>query len=393
MTHLAVEASKIFLPTENPSTHPAGVATMPGMIEGDTTPVLWLCGPPGVGKSTIGWHIRHRLTGAAFVDIDQLGMCYPEPPADPGRHLLKASNLAAVLDGFRAAGVRCVVVAGVVDPALGVRRDLIPNAELTAVWLRAGRGDLDRRLDGRPGHPPLPDELLAGNAALDASGFADAVVDTTGLPIGKVVDLVREAVGQWPPRTAEGPSRQVPPSAAAGPVLWICGPTGVGKSAVTFDVYMRVLRTGRKAAYIDLDQIGFFDESSGDHRLKAHNVAAMWRIYRAAGTEFLHICGAVEDAASLGIYSELLPDLTVCRLRAGRRALTDRILLRGRGGGWPQPGDPLLGRPVEQLLNIVNDAAAADSAQIGDVRIDTDALSVTEVADAVVARTGWADLG
>ena len=371
---------------------------MPGMVEADAIPVLWLCGPPGVGKSTIGWRIRQELAGAAFVDIDQLGMCYPEPPADPGRHRLKAENLRVVLDGFRGAGARCVVVAGVVDPEVGVHSGLVPNAQLTVIRLRADRDDLAVRLAGRPGDTPLSEDLAAEAIALDSSTFADAVVDTTGLSAAEVVDLVREAIGPWLSQPTESRVEQASPAAAEGPVLWLCGPTGVGKSAVAFEIYIRVLRSGAKAAYIDLDQIGFYNEASSDHRLKAHNVAAMWRIYRAAGAEVLHICGPVESLAAFDIYAALLPDLTVCRLGAQRPALTDRILLRGRGGGWSQPGDPLLGRPVEQLLDVVDGAVAANDVEIGDmcdvcdVCIDTDALSVVEVAHAVVAGTGWAGL-
>ena len=47
----------------------------------DTIPVLWLCGPPGAGKSTVGWAIYSQLVQSglqtAYVDIDQLGICYP----------------------------------------------------------------------------------------------------------------------------------------------------------------------------------------------------------------------------------------------------------------------------------------------------------------------------
>jgi adenylylsulfate kinase-like enzyme len=82
-------------------------------------PLLWLCGPAGVGKTTVRYQVYSALVSAGvpagFVDIDQLGMCYPETAADPGRHRLQARNLAAVVAGHRASGARCVVVTGVVD--------------------------------------------------------------------------------------------------------------------------------------------------------------------------------------------------------------------------------------------------------------------------------------
>jgi adenylylsulfate kinase-like enzyme len=79
-------------------------------VIGDLIPVLWLCGPPGVGKSTVGWEIIAQLTEAGieagYIDIDQLGMCYPEPVADPGRHRMKAQNLGAVVANYRAGAYR-----------------------------------------------------------------------------------------------------------------------------------------------------------------------------------------------------------------------------------------------------------------------------------------------
>jgi len=55
--------------------------------------VLWLGGPSGVGKSTVGWELHQLLDGTAYVDTDQLGLCYPETAADPCSHRLKARNL------------------------------------------------------------------------------------------------------------------------------------------------------------------------------------------------------------------------------------------------------------------------------------------------------------
>src|SRR5262245_11761057 len=79
--------------------------------------VLWICGPPGVGKSTVAWaiftHLRGAETPVAYIDIDQLGMCYPEPAGDPTRNLMKARNLAAAAETFRAQGAEVLVVSGV----------------------------------------------------------------------------------------------------------------------------------------------------------------------------------------------------------------------------------------------------------------------------------------
>ncbi len=110
------------------------------MVIGDLIPVLWLCGPPGVGKSTVGWEIFAQLTEtgieAGDVDIDQLGMCYPERVSDPGRHRMKAQNLGAVVANYRAAGARCVIVSGVAGPDRGLHAGMVPLAAFTVCRLR-----------------------------------------------------------------------------------------------------------------------------------------------------------------------------------------------------------------------------------------------------------------
>jgi molybdopterin-guanine dinucleotide biosynthesis protein len=67
-------------------------------------PTLWVCGPPGVGKTTVGWELFSQLTRAGvragYVDVDQLGICYPEPASDPGRHRLKVGNLDPIAANF-----------------------------------------------------------------------------------------------------------------------------------------------------------------------------------------------------------------------------------------------------------------------------------------------------
>jgi hypothetical protein len=114
--------------------------------------------------------------------------------------------------------------------------------------------------------------------------------------------------------------------------MLMCGPTGVGKSTIGFELYLGSLRAGLMAGYVDLGQLAFIDPGASDdpgwHRLKAHNLAAIWQTYHAARR-----------------------DHTLCRLHTGRAELTRRIMSRGAGGSWARPGDPLRGQPDAYLRN------------------------------------------
>ena len=370
-----------------------------------TIPVLWLCGPPGVGKTVVGWETYSRLVRSgfqsAYVDIDQLGICYPAPAADPGRHRMKARNLGGVVANFRADGARCLVVSGVVDASAGVPAEEIDQGVVTLCLLRADRDELARRFVDR-GSPAGQIHLVLQEAAdLDAGQVADVTVDTTGLPVAEVVRRIQERTGGWPALTDPGRRATVVRpvgrgmGVADGPILWLCGVTGTGKSAVGFAVYQRALSAGLMAAYVDLDQIGFSGPAVAGHGIRARNLAALWQTYRAGGAQGLVVTGPAEDQAAVSAYADALPaaTFTLCRLHAGRDELTRRIMLRGRGSSWRQPGDPLTGQPAASLLRVADQAAmqadALERAAIG-LRIDTDGRAVAELADAVVARSEWA---
>jgi hypothetical protein len=221
-------------------------------------PVLWLCGPPGVGKTAVAWEIYERLDRAgsapAYVDVDQLGMCYPPQASDPDRHMLKARNVAALRANFSAAGARCLVVSGVVDASRGPEVGLLGGAPITVGRLRADPAELRGRLDRRPASFARPDAAVEEADLLDRSTFAHWSVDTTGLSVGEVANRVLAETGNWPPTGMDrgdwSPTVNDANVGASGEVLWLCGTTGVGKSTVGFRVYVNgsPAKVGRASA-------------------------------------------------------------------------------------------------------------------------------------------------
>ena len=361
-----------------------------------TTPVLWLFGPPGVGKSTVGWEMyRHLAVGGmacAYVDIDQLGMCYPERCSDPGRYRLKERNLGAVVTNFAGTGACGVVVSGVVDPVDGVDLAGLAGLDVTLCRLRADPGALHQRLHSRRGSSATVQDVIAEATALDSCRRAGALVDTTGLTVEQTVHRVLQACGWAPasdPREPVTGSRGRPPSSAGGRVVWLCGPSGVGKSTIGFALYRRLLQAGLTAGYVDADQVGFCAVAPDDHWLKARNLAAVWENYRSAGAEALVVAGPVHDADVASAYETVLPRASFAwfRLHAGPSELARRIGTRQEGGSWPQPGDPVRGASPDQLHQAVADATAqaVELDRVGTgTRVNTDRLSVEESADVIL---------
>jgi len=374
-------------------------------VGNDRFSVLWLCGQPGAGKSAVGWALYDALARssvrAGFIDIDQLGIFLPAPWDDPERFRLKERNVAAVAANFRASGGRALVVSGELGLSTPISAATVPGASLTVCRLRASPSELRRRLTARGAPAELAAAWVREPEEPDASSLADTWVDTDGLAIADVVGLVRERCGGWPPEgvgaRTDAKEPPVPAATAAGEVLLLCGATGVGKSAVGFEIFQRQLRARQTAAYVDLGQLGFISPipagDPGGHRLRARNLADLWQAYHRAGARRLILSGPVPDARAAECYIDALPaaDVTVCRLHAGAAELARRISRRGQGLDWPEPGDALIGQPETRLRMVAELAAtnaeALEHAGLGDLRIDTDGLSVREAAN--LASREW----
>jgi len=407
-------------------------------VDDRALPVLWLYGPGGVGKTAVGWELFRGLgregVPVGYVDIDQLGICYgaptaedwaPEPAGDRVRHRLKSRGLDVVAARFREAGARGLVVSGIVDPEHGIDTSLLPHAAVTPCRLRVDRDEQLRRLTarGRPGE--ALDEILRDAGELDRNGLPGVVVDTTGLGVADVVRRVSRATSGWPGAGAARPSSgsgsgpgsgpgsgsgsgsddgspvDAPGPDAPGEVLWLCGPTGVGKSTVAWSVYVKSRLAGQHTAFLDLDQVGFLSPASagdpGSHRLKAGNLAGIWRTFAASGARRLVVLGPLDRPEAAEVYRAALPAATVtlCRMGVGRARLAERIARRGRGEapGGGMAGDELTGLSQEALREVGDrawaEAVALARSGVADFSVDTDGRTGPEIAEEILDRAGW----
>jgi hypothetical protein len=70
-------------------------------------------------------------------------------------------------------------------------------------------------------------------------------------------------------------------------VLRLCGPPGVGKSAAGWALYAGLARSGARAGFADIDQLGMClpapPQDPERYRLKERNLSAVTGNFRAAG--------------------------------------------------------------------------------------------------------------
>ena len=171
------------------------------------------------------------------------------------------------------------------------------------------------------------------------------------------------------------------------PVLWLYGPSGVGKSTAAWVLWTRLWRDGVRAAHVDIDQVSMCygpptpdrwapepAHDPGRHRLQTLNLDAVAANARDAGAACLVVSGVVDPEH--GIDRGLLPNvaLTPIRLRADVDELRRRLGVRGR--------------PDEPLDEILRDAVALD--RLSGASIDTTGLDVNEVVERISKHIeGW----
>lgn len=353
------------------------------MVTNARLPVLWLCGAPATGKSTVAWRVFSDLAEqglcVAYLDIDQIGMLQPPPDADLNGHRFKVDNLAGMMRNYRAAGSQVLVLSGVIDPERGDDfAEAAVDADITFCHLTVGGPTLRERLAARGCSSEAADAAVIMMSGLADASFVTTVIDTTSRdPVG----LAREAA-RLVTAGSSRPHSQELLECSVGEVTIVIGPRAVGKSSVSWGVAMRRWASGERTVYVDLDQVGFLRPAPSDASLQAANLGVIWRNALSRGANRLIANGMVTTNESLAILRHAVRPsaVQVLRLAANPDALWERIQVRSTGGPARLINDELENAPpdVQRHVHRVAVEQGVDLAafNLGDDVIDTTNLSV-----------------
>ncbi len=351
-------------------------------------PVLWLCGAPATGKSTVAWQLFTDLGAegqdVAYVDIDQLGMLYPVSETDPDRASIKATNLAAVIEGHRCAGARSLILSGVLDPGTipTFVRACDGTGAFTFCHLTVDELTLRDRLKARSWPDDAGDASMAGMRALSMAAGIDAILETSGRTVTEVVSDVRPLL-RLLPRAAEVPDCPVPGSNL--PMSVVCGPRCVGKSSVSWSMFTDSVSGGTRTGYVDLEQISFLHPiGNATWKVKAHNLFRMVRAFEAQGAKRVIVNGLVDKQTAHLLRQH--GNVHIILLTASEDQLRSRIVARVLGdGGARLAGDDLRGagenRQAVVLATAVEQGHVPDHDSFHDLLVETsqDSTSIAEL--------------
>jgi predicted kinase len=361
------------------------------MVTDARLPVLWLCGAPATGKSTVAWQVFNDLADqglrVGYLDIDQIGMLAPQSDADPRCHRFKVDNLAAMVSNYRTAGAQVIVISGVIDPAHGHDfAEAAAEADITFCHLTVDEPTLRERLAARGWPYEAADEAMVMMSALADAPFVTTVIDTTGRD---PVSLARDAAALVTPASST-PGTQKLLECSAGDVTIVIGPRAVGKSSVSWGMAMRRWVSGERTVYVDLDQVAFLRPAPSDASLQGANLGVIWRNALSRGANRLIANGMVTTNEDLAILRHAVRPAPVqaLRLAASPNTLWERIRARSAGSQSRLINDDLenatpdVQRHVHRVAVGQNVEYAASN--LGDDLIDTTNLCIEETVEQAV---------
>jgi cytidylate kinase len=164
-------------------------------------------------------------------------------------------------------------------------------------------------------------------------------------------------------------------------LLVVGGRSGVGKSAVTFEVSAQLAKSEVSHALIEGDFLDFAYPPPKGHQLAEKNLATLWANYRDLGhrrliyTNTTSVLYADRIAAAMSGPVIIMGILLAC----SDKTASERLALREVGSKLSEHIDR--GQQASTRLE--------ESAPASIVRIDTDELSVITIATQVIGLSGW----
>jgi adenylylsulfate kinase len=163
-------------------------------------PAVVVTGPVGAGKSAtveaISTLLGHIPLRHVAIDMDYLRWVYPNPDGDRFGMQLGYRNLAAIWPNLIDVGIRCAVLADVVESRGQVREyeAAMPGADVTIVRLRVSPEEIVRRLRDRQSPESLDWYLHRApelEDILERAGVGDILIDAGSRD---PLDIAREII-------------------------------------------------------------------------------------------------------------------------------------------------------------------------------------------------------
>ena len=165
-------------------------------------------------------------------------------------------------------------------------------------------------------------------------------------------------------------------------LLVIGGRSGVGKSAVGFEVSSQLGALGAWHALIEGDFLDFAYPPPGEHHLAEKNLAVMWPNYRQLGYRrliYINTLSVLFTDQLVGAMGGAVRVTSVV-LSCTHETASERLSRREVGSALAEHV-----RRSQQAAVRLEAYVPADA-----VRVGTDGQSVVDIASRLVALTGWA---
>lgn len=346
--------------------------------------ILRLAGGPGVGKSAVAWTLARRLREAGvrvgYVDIDQLGMCYPAPDSDPDRWALKERVLERVAREFAATGADLLVVSGVAETAMPPP---VYGQRATSIWLDAADTVRRSRLAVRDWTEEQVTRALMAGTEESAHAHADWIrMPTDDLTVDEVVDRVLRVVHHPNPAGSSPGRRRAVVSRADGAVLWITGPRFAGASTIGWRLVSERWAAGIRTGFADAAQLAFAPHAAPSG-LALAGVVALHETFSEVGVEGLVV--VAPDSIAAADVAAAFPNAPVIVLgieadEVSRRARAEE---RRADRGPLLAGDDVAGASDAEIDALLAAGGAAAGAAPGGPVVDTSGLDVAASTAAV----------